>query len=223
VLTVHGSDWLWAVFCVYGFVLLAVVVHSRFARQGEKIFHYLFTVSLLVGTICYFAMASDLGSTAIMPANNLSKHPGSRQIFFAKYINWFAAWPPVFVAVGLVSGVSWATIVYNVILGLIYVASFLVSVMTETKYKWGFYTFGLFAWLLLSHSLSMYPLQLHHHIKHLPLLSSTYCHLPPCFLPPLGLLCFNSTFSAFLVLVLTSSRFPFVLVLRFFQPLLTTP
>jgi bacteriorhodopsin len=156
-LTEHGSDWLWAVFCCYAAVFLLVTAWTRFARQGEKMFHYLFTISLFVGTVCYFAMASDLGSTPIMPSNNLSKHPGSRQIFFAKYINWFASWPPIFVAVGLISGVSWATIIYNVFLQLIYVTLFLVSAMTESKYKWGFFTFGLWAWVLLTYSVVVTP------------------------------------------------------------------
>jgi bacteriorhodopsin len=156
-LTVHGSDWLWALFCVYAVAFLLVVAWTTRARQGEKIFHYLFTISLFVGTISYFAMASDLGSTAVAVANNIGDEPGTRQIFYAKYINWFASWPPLFAAIGIVSGVSWATIVFNITLGWIYVTSFLVSALTESKYKWGFYTFGLVAYILLASSLIMVP------------------------------------------------------------------
>jgi bacteriorhodopsin len=77
-LSVHGSDWLWAVCACYCALLL-------FARQGEKIFHYLFTISLFTGAIAYFAMASDLGSTPIITELGRS---GTREIFYARYINW---------------------------------------------------------------------------------------------------------------------------------------
>jgi|SRR5271168_3899354 len=88
-LSVHGSDWLWAVTAAYVFTLLAVVCLAYFARSGEKIFHYLFTISLFVGSITYFAMASGLGSIPVVVADTLSK-PGTREIFYARYINWFA-------------------------------------------------------------------------------------------------------------------------------------
>jgi bacteriorhodopsin len=84
--TTHGSDWLWAVTALYLLFLLLVVGHAYFAHYGEKIFHYLFTISLFVGTVAYFTMASDLGSTPIETSTGDS---GTRQIFYAKYINWY--------------------------------------------------------------------------------------------------------------------------------------
>lgn len=84
-LSVHGSDWLWAVTAVYILTLLAFVALTFFARDGEKIFHYLFTISLLTGSIAYFTMASDLGSTPVHVSEN---SPGYREIFYARYINW---------------------------------------------------------------------------------------------------------------------------------------
>jgi bacteriorhodopsin len=88
-LVVHGSDWLWAVDAVYATTLIVVIGLTYFARQGEKIFHYLFTISLLVGAIAYFTVASDLGSVAVAVSDNLGSHPGTREIFYAKYINWY--------------------------------------------------------------------------------------------------------------------------------------
>lgn len=89
-LVVHGSDWLWAVFAVYSFTLIATIISGYFARQGEKIFHYLFTISLLTGSVAYFAAASDLGNVAVRTADNT---PGTRQIFYARYINWYVLHP----------------------------------------------------------------------------------------------------------------------------------
>ncbi|TVY80831.1 Protein FDD123 [Lachnellula suecica] len=149
-LTTHGSDWLWAVTALYLLFLLVVVGHSYVARSGERIFHYLFTISLFVGTVAYFTMASDLGST---PINTSTGDAGTRQIFYARYINWFVGWTPIIIAVGLISGVSWATIIYNIALSWVWVASWLSGALVATHYKWGFFAFGTLAYFLLSASL----------------------------------------------------------------------
>lgn len=151
-LSLSGSDWLWAVCAVYCVLLLAVVGLAYFARQGEKIFHYLFTISLFTGAVAYFTMASDLGSVAIHISDNLS-HGGTREIFYARYINWFVGWTPLVIALGLISGVSWATIVYNVALSWVWVCTWLSGAVTGTTYKWGFFVFGVFAYFLLAASI----------------------------------------------------------------------
>ena len=68
----------------------------------------------MVGVITYFAMASDLGWSLVSQVNNVNSMGLTRQIFFAKYIFWVVAFPTVVIALGLISGVSWATIAYNV-------------------------------------------------------------------------------------------------------------
>lgn len=85
-LTAGGSDWLWAVTALYSFLLWVVVAWTFFAKNGEKIFHYLFTISLFVGAISYFAMASDLGNVPIETSVN---HKAAREIFYVRYINWY--------------------------------------------------------------------------------------------------------------------------------------
>jgi len=145
----HGSNWLWAVTAVYIVSFLAFFGLSFAARSGEKIFHYIFTIALLVGSIAYFAQASDLG-WSVVPTANVLEYGLTRQIFFAKYINWVVAFPAVTIALGLLSGVAWATIFYNVFLSWVWVVSYLVSAYTTTNYKWGFFVFGTFAWALLA-------------------------------------------------------------------------
>lgn len=149
-LVLHGSDWLWAVTAVYAVTLIATIFLGYFAKQGEKIFHYLFTISLLTGSVAYFTMASDLGNVAVQTVDN---DAGTRQIFYARYINWFVGWTPMILAVGLVSGVSWSTIIYNIALSWAWVAIWLAGALTPSTYKWGFFTFGLLAYFLLSASL----------------------------------------------------------------------
>ncbi|KAI7788817.1 hypothetical protein LA080_008708 [Diaporthe eres] len=149
-LSVWGSDWLWAVTAVFVLEFLVFFGLTFVARSREKIFHYLFAVTLLVGSIAYYAMASDLAWDVISQANETQN--GTRQIFFAKYVYWVVSFPVVTIALGLVSGVSWASILYNVTLSWVWVLSYLFSAYTASTYKWGFYAFGTAAWLLLAYS-----------------------------------------------------------------------
>ncbi|KAI1825087.1 heat shock protein 30 [Xylaria intraflava] len=151
-LSVHGSDWLWAVTAIYVVSFLGMFGLSFVARSGERIFHYLFTVALLVGSIVYFSEASDLGFILINQANSSPHFALTRQIFWPKFIHWVVSFPSIIIALGLLSGVSWATIVCNIFMSWIWVISYLVSSFTTSNYKWGFYAFGTIAWLLLAMS-----------------------------------------------------------------------
>jgi len=148
-LSVNGSDWLWAVTAIYGFSFVAFLTLSYRAKAGEKIFHYLYNIALLVGTISYFAMASDLGYSIVTEVNTQGNGV-TRQVFFAKYVNWVVSFPVALISLGLISGVSWATIFYNVALSWTWVISYLVAAYTTTNYKWGFFAFGTVSWILLA-------------------------------------------------------------------------
>ncbi|KAM0333922.1 hypothetical protein ACHAQA_000939 [Verticillium albo-atrum] len=143
-----GSSWLFAVTAVFFVSFLAIAALSFKPRNGERIFHYLFTIALLVGTIAYFSMASGLAYRLVEQAN--SDQFAVRQIYWAKYVFWAVAFPVVITALDLLSGVSWATIIYHVTLAWVWIASYLFSAFTATHYKWGFFVFGSLAWVLLA-------------------------------------------------------------------------
>lgn len=63
-------------------------------------------------------MASDLAWSVVNQVDQ--RQNGSRQIFFAKYVYWVVSFPVVIIALGLISGVSWATILWNVTLAWIW-------------------------------------------------------------------------------------------------------
>lgn len=105
----------------------------------------------MVGAMTYYAQASDLGWTTIEEVNNMGSSV-TRQIFYAKYINWVVAFPSLALAMGLISGVSWTTIVCNIAISWIWVIGYLVAAFTASSYKWGFFAFGTFSWLILAMS-----------------------------------------------------------------------
>ena len=148
-LTTNGSNWLWAVTAVFVLTFLAIYALTFRARAGERFFHYVFTIASLVGAIAYFAMASDLGWSVVAQAHHHERGV-TRQIFFAKYIYWVVSFPAAILALGVLSGVSWATILFNILLSWIWIISYLVGAYTVTEYKWGFFAFGTVAWLLLA-------------------------------------------------------------------------
>lgn len=94
-------------------------------------------------------MASDLGWSVIATSSNLD-NGRTRQIFFAKYIFWVVSFPAIILALGLLSGISWATIVFQVFLSWFWVLTYIAGAYTTTHYKWGFFAFGTVAWIILT-------------------------------------------------------------------------
>ncbi|XXH00629.1 hypothetical protein Hte_006977 [Hypoxylon texense] len=148
-LSEHGSDWLWAVTAIYLVAFLGLLVFCFTAPESDRVFHYLFTVALLVGSVTYFAQASDLGWSAVRDDGSGAT---THQLFYARYINWVVSFPSVALALGLLSGVSWTTIFTNVAVTWLWVLAYLAAAFTPTAYKWGFFAFGTLAYAILATS-----------------------------------------------------------------------
>jgi len=148
-LTENASNWLFAATALFLISFLAVVALTFRARAGEKIFHYILAIALFVAAISYFAYASDLGWSVVQTVHEQDTNGNTRQIFWAKYVNWVVEFPAIILILGLLSGVSWATIIYQIFLSWIWVLNYLVAAYIATKYRWGFFAFGTFAMILL--------------------------------------------------------------------------
>ncbi|KAJ0115243.1 hypothetical protein J7T55_001653 [Diaporthe amygdali] len=147
-LSVHGSDFLWAVTAIFIVSFLGLLVFCFTTPESDRVFHYLFTCALLAGSVSYYAQASDLGWSAVEQVDG----SGTRQIFWPRYVNWAVAFPSVTLALGLLSDVSWTTIFTNIFICLLWVVTYLVGAYTTTVYKWGFFAFGTFAFVILAMS-----------------------------------------------------------------------
>ena len=121
------------------------------AHESQRVFHYIFTIALLVGAVTYYAQASDLGWSIVEQANHVDNGV-TRQIFFTKYINWSVSFPSIVLALGLLSGVSWTTIICNIFIAWLWILTYLAAAYTTTSYKWGFFAFGTFSWIILAMS-----------------------------------------------------------------------
>ncbi|KUJ06856.1 family A G protein-coupled receptor-like protein [Mollisia scopiformis] len=143
-LSVHGSDWLWAVTAIYILSFFVCLVPSFTAPESKRVFNYTLSMALLVGSLTYFAQASNLGWSSILQTDNLT-----RQIFYARYINWVVSFPALVLSLGLLSGVSWTTVILNIFIAWFWILSYLAAAYTTTSYKWGFFAFGTFAYIIL--------------------------------------------------------------------------
>ena len=86
-ITTHGSNWMWAVTALMGFLFLITLALTMMTKHRQRVYHYLALALLLVPTITYYTMASNLGSTAVRTQFREDGIPGrTRQIFWVRYI-----------------------------------------------------------------------------------------------------------------------------------------
>lgn len=148
-LTENGSNWLFAATALFFITMIAVVGLSFRARAGERVFHYILAIALFVAGITYFTYASDLAWGVVQQVHEQNNNGPDRQIFWIKFVNWVVEFPAIILILGLLSGISWATIIYQIFLSWIWVINYLGGAYVETKYKWGYFAFGTFAMILL--------------------------------------------------------------------------
>ncbi|CCD24865.1 opsin family protein NDAI_0E00490 [Naumovozyma dairenensis CBS 421] len=170
-ITKQGSDWLWAVFSIFGCFLLCYLVFFFYAEiKGSKLTRYAVAPALLISFFqffAYFTYASDLGWTGIEAEFNhitvktsiTGEHPGVRQIFYSKYCAWFLSYPCLLFLLelsGLSSSdedVSALDTIHSLLMQMIatefWVVSLLVGALIKSTYKWGYWTFGAVAMLLV--------------------------------------------------------------------------
>lgn len=158
-ITEHGSNWYWTVFSLFGAASLVVVAHSFFKSRQQRLFHYLTTTAFFVLAIQYFTQASNLGWTDIqaefnhVTTSDQSVVPGMRQVFYARWVGYFLAFPIYLINYGALCGVSWSEALFTVAAQEVTVVSFLIGMLIKSSYKWGYFTFGAVGFLLVSFSL----------------------------------------------------------------------
>ncbi|KAI2605586.1 bacteriorhodopsin [Hypoxylon sp. NC1633] len=157
-ITNHGSDWYYAVCAVMGVATLIFMGLAFTKPQGDRLFHYITAGITSVACISYFAMGSNLGQTPIQaefvrPGSSLVQSAGTREIFYARYIDWAITTPLLLLDLLLTAGVSTPTILVTLLADLIMIATGLIGALTRTSYKWGFWTFGMAALFFIAYEL----------------------------------------------------------------------
>ncbi|KAI1209330.1 bacteriorhodopsin [Annulohypoxylon truncatum] len=157
-ITNRGSDWYYTVCSVMGLATLIFMGLSFRRAQGDRIFYYITAGITAVACIAYFSMGSNLGQVPILaefirPGSRLVRPAGSREIFYARYIDWAITTPLLLLDLLLTAGVPTPTILATLLADEIMIVTGLIGALTRTTYKWGFWTFGMIALFFIAYEL----------------------------------------------------------------------
>ncbi|EIM80840.1 family A G protein-coupled receptor-like protein [Stereum hirsutum FP-91666 SS1] len=144
-ITNGASDWLWAVCALMSVSMLFTLFWSHMQPLGQRAFHHTATVILFVSAVAYFAMASDLGQTAVATEFRDTSPGSTRNVFWVRYIQWAINGPLIIIMVLLTTGLALSDVFLTAFMTLAIVVMGLVGALTPSSYKWGFFVFGLFA------------------------------------------------------------------------------
>lgn len=153
-ITSRGSSWLWAVFAIMLLSTFAFTFMSMGAakRAGSLRFHYIAILITLFSAFSYFVMASNLGNTAVLVTFiRGGKRPGlTREIFYARWIEYFVTFSLSILAVLMLAGATWSTRAFVVASTMFMIVCHLSGALIRNNYKWGFLMFGLLAYVLVA-------------------------------------------------------------------------
>jgi bacteriorhodopsin len=143
-ITTHGSDLDWAVCALHAIFLLGIIGWTYVTNPRRRIFHYFAISILLITTIYYFIIASNLGGKGVpveFRADGLVDR--TRQVFYARWVGYFINFSLAWFALLLLSGVGWASILFTIGLVMLWATMFLIGMFVHTTYKWGFFVFAI--------------------------------------------------------------------------------
>ncbi|TRX88788.1 hypothetical protein FHL15_010358 [Xylaria flabelliformis] len=157
-ITHRGSDWYYTVCAMMGATTLIAMGLAFRRPQTHRLFHYLTASITAVACVSYFAMGSNLGQLPILVEfvrrrNRQVGSAGTREIFYARYIDWFITTPLLLLELLLTAGVPTPTILVTLFADVLMIVCGLIGALTQTRYKWGFWTFGMAALFFIAYEL----------------------------------------------------------------------
>lgn len=148
-ITVQGSDFLWAIFAAMLASALGVTVWALFTPPGKRAFHFLGIGILFTASIAYFSMASNLGATPVEVEfvryksdifTDRAVNPYTRQIWYARYIDWTITTPLLLLELLLTTGMPLSGIFATIFFDLVMIEAGLIGALVVSVYKWGYFT-----------------------------------------------------------------------------------
>ncbi|KAK7202384.1 hypothetical protein BZA70DRAFT_286230 [Myxozyma melibiosi] len=145
----HGSDWYWTAFSIMVVTAICYAATSFKVPRRERFFHYTSIAAAIFASVTYFSLASNLGWTGVETEFSHYQAGGIRQVFYARYIGWFLAAPLLVMNIAFFSGLNWVTALFMAALTEVYVVCGLIASLVPSSYKFGYFTMGACAWILL--------------------------------------------------------------------------
>ncbi|KAI1815253.1 bacteriorhodopsin [Poronia punctata] len=157
-ITRHGSDWYYTVCSVMGATTLIIMGTAFMKPQTHRMFHYIAAGTTAIATVAYFAMGSNLGQVPIQaefirPRSRWVHAAGTREVFYARYIDWTLTTPLLLLLLLLCAGVPTPTILITLLADVFMIVCGLLGALTQTRFKWGFWTFGMASLFFIAYQL----------------------------------------------------------------------
>ncbi|KAI0452798.1 bacteriorhodopsin [Xylaria acuta] len=157
-ITHRGSNWYYTVCAMMGATTLIAMGLAFRRPQTHRIFHYITAGITAVACVAYFAMGSNLGQLPIFvqfvrPGSRWVGAAGTREVFYARYIDWAITTPLLLLELLLTAGVPTPTILITLLADELMIVCGLIGALTQTRYKWGFWTFGMAALFFIAYEL----------------------------------------------------------------------
>jgi bacteriorhodopsin len=135
----------WIIFGIMaGSLVLFSLMTLRHPQQDRK-HGYLTMAIVAVAMSAYFCMASHGGDSIIPLYWDLS---GGRDVFYARYIDWFVTTPLLLLEVLLLAAVPVGTALWVVFADIAMIVFGLFGAITDHYYRWGYYGIGC-AWMFV--------------------------------------------------------------------------
>ncbi|KAH9821367.1 bacteriorhodopsin [Teratosphaeria destructans] len=145
-ITERGSDVYYGIMSVMGATAIFILIAAAFKSRSERVFFYMTAAINFTACIAYYAMGSNVGWTPIDVEWRRYNHHGvggvNREIFYARYIDWFVTTPLLIMDLLLTAGMPWPTIAWAIFMDEVMVVTGLLGALVHSRFKWGFYGFG---------------------------------------------------------------------------------
>lgn len=134
----RGSDWYYTVMCIMAVSGAVVMGLAMTKPHGQRIFHYISALLLFTATIAYFSMGSNLGQVPIQaefvrPYSSQVSGAGTREIFYARYIDWVITTPLLLLDLLLTAGLPFGSILTVLLADEIMIVCGLIGALTQTR------------------------------------------------------------------------------------------
>ena len=138
-----GSSWDWMIFTVMVASLFLVLVIGAIRRHTAV--HALYAAVLATSVLAYFSMASNLGATPIPVEFRGGPGVVTRQIFFARHVEWIITTPLLVLSLLLLTTFTLSHIFTACFAMVLATTAALLASLTPSKYKFGYFVLGIAA------------------------------------------------------------------------------
>lgn len=137
------STW-WVYWWGFGVFAFSVFLFSALTFKQpmwDRHHGYVTTLIVLIAMTAYFSMAAHGGDSLIPLYWNIY---GARDVFWARYIDWFFTTPLLLLDLLMLAAVPLGTFIWVAIADIAMILFGLFGAITEWRFRWGYYAIGCF-------------------------------------------------------------------------------